>query len=136
MKVEDLWYLGGLIDADGHVGLHKAEEGRYVPSLSFVNTSKDLIDLFEACLGGNTYVKHKMKPTHTDTYEIVIRKNDDFLRAAYLIEPYLRIKRKKLLVAIQYAESIRDLAGRNRTPEVQAHRESLRQLWENTAIEG
>lgn len=130
----DLAYLGGLIDADGHAGLHKMEEGRHAPSLSFVNTNYDLILLFQKYLGGKIYTKHKMKETHSDTYEIVIKDNKNFLESAEIILPYLRIKKNKLLVAVEYAESIRDLAGKKRSVEVQALRNELRIKWENTKI--
>ena len=131
----DLPYLAGLIDADGHVGLHKVGEGRYAPQLSFVNTSSELIDLFQFYLGGQVYEKKKVKEEHTTTYEVVVRFNEYFLKACGVILPFLRLKKTKLLIAQEYAESIRDTNGKKLTPEVKAYRKNLREIWENTPIE-
>ncbi len=125
----DLHYLGGLIDADGHIGLHRNGEGRHVPSLSFVNTDYDLIKLFQKYLKGHIYIKPRPNPNHAVTYEIIVRQNTDFLESAKLIAPYLRIKKIKLKCAIDYAELIKTQKNCNLSEEDRQKRLIIAQKW-------
>lgn len=131
----DLAYIGGLIDADGHVGLHKVEEGRYCPSLSFVNTDRDLVELFQKYLNGNIYIKHSKNKNWSPTYEIIVRNKSDLVKAADLIEPYLRIKKNRLILARKYSQTMLDNAGYHKVPEsVLKEREEIVRLWKETKI--
>lgn len=132
MKAEliDHIYLAGLIDADGCVSLNKVDEGRYAPCLSFVNTSKELIDLFEKHFGGHTAIK-KHKEPQKPTYEISVRKASEVVFALNQIIPWLRYKKKKALIVRDYAYSIMKNENRKLGPDVKATRKVLRKMWED-----
>lgn len=123
-------YLAGLVDADGCIGINTVTGDRRVPCLSFVNTSRGLIDLFQEELGGHAYIrqhKHPAKPT----YEIQIRKPETVIEALSKIEPYLRYKKNKSVIAREYAESVIRHKKKWRTPEIIAEREEIWNKWKS-----
>lgn len=125
-----LAYLAGLIDADGCVSLAKVGEGRRSPCLSFVNTSKELIDIFHKELGGYIFRKQHKYP-QKPTYEIQIRKPETFILASEKLEPYLIYKKNKLLIAKEYALSILKYKGKKRTTDIKNERERIYSKWKS-----
>lgn len=123
-----LAYLAGLIDADGCISLNRVDGSRRIPALSFVNTSKELIDLFHDELGGYIYIK-KHKYPHKPTYEISIRKSEVLLEALNKIEPYLIYKKPKLLIAKEYVISLINHKRKWRTEDIIKERQDLYNKW-------
>lgn len=123
-----LAYLAGLIDADGCISLNKTEGDRRTPCLSFVNTSEELIKLFQDELGGHVHIKphkHPQKPV----YEVQIRKPETLIKALDKIEPFLIYKKPKLLLAKEYAFSILKHKYQNRTELILKEREDIYNKW-------
>lgn len=102
MDVKHISYLAGLIDADGCVALTRNGDRR-VPSLSFVNTSRELVKLFEDRYGGYVYEKQwKTKPT----FEWNLRDRQSLQAALTELIPELILKKKKAEILLKYVETI------------------------------
>lgn len=119
-------YLAGLIDADGHVGIHKVDKGRFAPVLSFVNTDEELMKFVGSYLFGSYRTKKKYSNKHATIYEYQVREAKALIHGLTLILPYLKSKRTKALYVLEYAESILDNKGKKLTPEVISYRREIK----------
>ena len=123
-------YIAGLIDADGCLSINKVGEGRYAPSLSFVNTSTVLIELVQKEFGGFIHKKKKVSDNHADVYELNIRESLPLLKATAELIPFLIFKEKKARLVHEYAASIYLNGGKKLSKGVVKERLEILKRWE------
>lgn len=122
-------YIAGLIDADGCLSINKTDEGRYAPSLSFVNTHLPLVELIQQRYGGHIQKKKKISNNHADVYELNIRDANELSVAVNSLIPFLIYKRKKAELVEEYALSIIKNQNKKLSEETKAVRSDIMLRW-------
>lgn len=110
-------YLAGLVDADGHIGLHPSNTGKYrkyYPRLNVTNTSKELMDALVDSFGGAITEK---KPGKNSTFPHK-KKCWDWRttgdNARWLIEevlPFLIVKKTKAIQVLKQDQKRKRIPG-------------------------
>lgn len=122
-------YIAGLIDADGCLSINKVDEGRYAPSLSFVNTHLPLVKLIQSEYGGYIQQKKKFNGNHADVYELNIRDAPQLIEATTDLIPFLIYKEQKARLVHEYAVSIFLNHGKKLTNSIIEYRKDIMERW-------
>lgn len=94
MKEVEKAYIAGLIDGEGSICLTRLKKNtRRAPSVSFPNTSLDLISKFKEICGGVCSSKKTTKDNNTPSFHVQIR-YDAALTLLRLVRPYMRRPKK------------------------------------------
>jgi len=102
-KPEDLAYLAGYIDADGHIGLHHVKtRGIYTPILSITASRIDIIEELRdvASLGGYTWTGRNYKDSLRNHSKLVYS-DQRACKVCALVLPYLRLKGAQAALLVQ-----------------------------------
>lgn len=99
----DVAYLAGLFDGEGCVSVttHRKGDATYTTrTLVFSQNDKNLCDLFTNILGvGRVYRVARANERRKDHYQWRVN-GKDAVRAAFLLLPYLRLKKEQVLSKI------------------------------------
>ncbi|MFC0268574.1 LAGLIDADG family homing endonuclease [Kushneria aurantia] len=103
-------YLAGILDADGSISISKMKAGaqrttapRYVLTINVVNTSRELMEWLVEAFSGRYKVRRKAQGNHRATYDWWFN-NGKALPLLKTVEPYLLIKKERVLLAIEFLE--------------------------------
>lgn len=136
MKKTDLAYVAGIIDGEGHIGLHCRNDRklRYRLRVSVSNTNEWLIQWLHFNFEGYVYEVIMKNPKWKKQWKWSLSSNMamEFLKLVY---PYLRIKKPQAEIAIEF-QSQRRGSGHHLTDEQRAVAEAHRLLMVKTNQRG
>jgi len=125
-------YIAGLVDGEGCICLHRnhfkdRKTTLYCPRVSIVNTDRDIMDWLILTIGdGKVFSRKRGQWKRGHDWYINGKKCGAFLTE---ILPYLRIKRLKAELVIQYCNTLLErtncVKGRKLSPEVIDFREGV-----------
>ena len=97
---EDLLYLAGIIDGEGHFCKPKRRNGRgdtyYEHRIVISNNSKELMDWITDRFGGYVYAPRIRKLTHNQSYQWILSGVKAVTLASWL-QPHLVVKRIQVM---------------------------------------
>ena len=107
-----LSWLAGFFDADGCVNIYRkytAKTEVYTPRLVMTNTNKDIVDticavLREVSIPFYVQIRKNRSLNHNNTADIIISGYKRCFHALPLIAPYLKGKREKAELMLQFCE--------------------------------
>lgn len=113
IKDIDLAYTAGLLDGEGHIGIHKSKNGfrkgvprelKYSARLMIANTNIDIMHWLQLNFGGSI-AKDVRDGNRKDCYRWQIYGNKmlEFLK---LVAPYLKIKSSQAKIVIDWQSKI------------------------------
>lgn len=122
--VEDLAYAGGLLDADGSVGLYRNGNKKglwFNPILSFYNNDENTVDwmrdLFRA-LGVEPHKAAQSRGGKVKTqYSVTVRKLAHIERLLPQLIPYLRLKRRRAEMVLEFSKGRLNRQGTDRAKQ-------------------
>ena len=124
-------YLAGLFDGEGCVTMarHLHRGGRSGPLtyrmfVELVNTDESVVVLFHQYFGGHIYRREPKKVTHRVIWRWQAT-SYAARRAMEVLLPYLRIKRARAEIMIEYAKTARGWGGKALSQEVWDYRAVL-----------
>lgn len=106
--VATLAYMAGIIDADGHISIHRRRHGEkpyYSPLIGISGTQPQPHKIAQDLWGGSFFTYRPKNPQHRLQYQWQCIG----IRAATAIEailPYLRLKEEQALVALELWEHV------------------------------
>jgi hypothetical protein len=107
-----LVWLGGIIDGEGTVALYTSKKGKLILGFIIVNTDVGILNEVQSIyeehnVSFSRYEKSAYRSDHPASfkpskpcYEIVVRRRDDVLRLARMIEPFLFGEKKSRTQAV------------------------------------
>jgi len=102
-KSEDLAYLAGYIDADGHIGLYWSKNNNYYGLELVITASRiDILEELQAIVGFRGYiVTVKGSKTSKRNYSRLKYTDRKASKVCEMVQPYLRLKGAQAVLCVQ-----------------------------------
>lgn len=82
-------YLAGIVDGEGHVGIHPNNNGQYYGQILIEMTNREPIEMFQKMFGGN--IQKKVLKSGKPAYRYLVSKDKE-IEFIDTISPFLKIK--------------------------------------------
>jgi len=107
-------YVAGLFDAEGSVGLCNNSNEGICPYLTIVsNTNKEIVESVKNIINLLTELeinlRRKSNPKHKALYDIRTRKRIEIIKILQVIQPYIIIKKTRVLTTLEFLIKLSDL---------------------------
>ncbi len=111
MEETDKAYFAGLVDGEGCITVSKGKYDNRVLAVVIVMCDKEPIELLHQSFGGCLFYVEKKNPKWKNSWHWSVKsqKAKPFLEA---VLPYLRVKRKQALAALELIDSFTHIGGR------------------------
>lgn len=112
MNKEDLIWLAGLTDGEGHLGIYwkkrkGKQEGQYclIPTFKIRITDKRAVESIDRIYSGNIYFLEMESDKHKNQWNYELHSREDVLALVSGIKSYLRLKREQADLLIEFCKN-------------------------------
>lgn len=120
LTVEERAYIAGILDGEGTIGFtnHRTKYtaskiySYWLPSVSFSNTNKALMDwLHQKLKGSLCQANHHRKPQHSPCWALHLRGNLQVKKLLIVLLPYLIVKKEKAVEVLNHHTTFEYIAS-------------------------
>ncbi len=120
-NILNLAYLAGFFDGEGCVYILKANAKHGVAfslEISFTNADKEPLELARSLFGGKVSRSSDSRPKSKPSYRLRIRSNQALSALTQLL-PYLRVKRKRAELGVEFQKQLSNRKGGKRNISIE-----------------